>query len=290
MLTAYRIEFPDGSAYIGSTVNFAQRRKQHLDRSRRKSPRLQAKFDEYPVCGIYPIASGLSRDTLHELEAQLIEQHQPSLNMLVPRPLPASTRRQRKEPTKPTLTSHAGKTLSVRAWARELGVHPATISLRLKMQMPTHRVLHQGRLEPTLQQRIIRIGDEAYPVNKWAKLRGLKPQDIHRRLNQGWTEREALGFDERPRAAAWREAKERKAQETTVRQEKLLEYQGIRAPLSEHCRRVGAAYSTVYYRLNSGWDVESAFTGKNKKRVFESHLSPEAKMLRQDLDEPYSTC
>lgn len=88
----YRIEFPDGNFYIGSTVNFQSRRVSHLRAFRGKatsSSGLTAAFQKNRVCGIYVIASGFNRESLHLLEAALIAQERPSLNMNTsPTPLP----------------------------------------------------------------------------------------------------------------------------------------------------------------------------------------------------------
>lgn len=81
--TIYRIEFPDGRFYIGATVNFAERRRTHLRHARKTksvNPTLQKAFDAHPICGIYQVASGLSRDTLHLLETEIIRQEKPPLN------------------------------------------------------------------------------------------------------------------------------------------------------------------------------------------------------------------
>ena len=79
----YRIEFPDGNFYIGSTVNFQSRRVSHLRAFRGKatsSSKLTGAFHANRVCGIYVIASGFSRESLHLLEADLIAQERPTLN------------------------------------------------------------------------------------------------------------------------------------------------------------------------------------------------------------------
>ena len=82
--TIYRIEFPDGQFYIGATVNFSERRRTHLRHSGKNTavnPKLQAAFSAYKICGIYEIASGFSREALHTLEAQIIAQESPTLNL-----------------------------------------------------------------------------------------------------------------------------------------------------------------------------------------------------------------
>lgn len=91
--TIYRIEFPDGQFYIGSTVNFAERRRTHLRHGRAKkavNPKLQAAFDANPSCNIYEVACGFAREDAHTLEALIISQEKPHLNVvLAPTPIPA---------------------------------------------------------------------------------------------------------------------------------------------------------------------------------------------------------
>lgn len=90
--TIYRIEFPDGQFYVGATVNFSERRRTHLRHSRKNksvNAKLQSAFDTHRMCGIYEIASGFSRNSLHELERLVIAQWQPPLNVnRCPTPLP----------------------------------------------------------------------------------------------------------------------------------------------------------------------------------------------------------
>lgn len=90
--TVYKIEFPDGKFYIGSSVNFPERRRTHLRhgaRGKAVNPLLAEQFRTYPICAIYQIATGFNRETLHELEAQIMLLENPTLNLIVPTPLPA---------------------------------------------------------------------------------------------------------------------------------------------------------------------------------------------------------
>lgn len=80
----YKIEFPDGSHYIGCTVNFSARRQAHLSDKRKGTavnPLLRAAFAEHPVCGIYVVACGFDRETLHKLEALVMASDPPTLNV-----------------------------------------------------------------------------------------------------------------------------------------------------------------------------------------------------------------
>jgi hypothetical protein len=91
----YQIEFPDGASYVGATTNFSARRSAHLRVARgggkETNPKLTAYLRRYPVCGIYTIASGFSHKTLHLLEAQIIADRQPALNVnLVPTRVPST--------------------------------------------------------------------------------------------------------------------------------------------------------------------------------------------------------
>ena len=86
--TIYRIDFPTGDFYIGATVNFSSRRRTHLRAfrgQRAASSKLAKAFATHDVCGIYEIASDFGRETLHLLEAEVIAQERPTLNVN-PRP------------------------------------------------------------------------------------------------------------------------------------------------------------------------------------------------------------
>lgn len=82
--TIYRIEFPSGATYIGATVNFKERRRTHMRHGRRGeavNEKMRAEFAQCKHPTITPLASGFDRNTLHELEAVLIAQEMPTLNI-----------------------------------------------------------------------------------------------------------------------------------------------------------------------------------------------------------------
>lgn len=69
----------------------------------------------------------------------------------------------------------------------------------------------------------------------------------------------------------------KKEQARNRRNNLILEYQGITASLAEHCERLGLTYSTVFSRLNRGWDAEKALSKPSRA----SQVS--ATELRADL-------
>jgi hypothetical protein len=73
-----------------------------------------------------------------------------------------------------------------------------------------------------------------------------------------------------PGNCRWATSKE---QNRNRRDNRLVEFNGIIAPLAEHCERLGLKYSTVHQRLTQGASIESALIpgraayGSIKKRL-----------------------
>ena len=79
----YTMTFADGSEYVGATSAFANRRQNHmrdLRRARHSRP-VQAKFAECGPPTFEAVTCGFSRESLHELEAQVIACRNPPLNV-----------------------------------------------------------------------------------------------------------------------------------------------------------------------------------------------------------------
>jgi len=194
---AYKIEFPDGSSYIGATCCFARRRKQHLSKSRKKvNALLSAKMAEFPICGTYVLASACSLPALQELEALLIAQEQPELNVnLSPHPAPhAAPRKKRGKPVQP---KPFGPYPSRRKAAVALGLSQTHIARLGSYEKYLNSLEHREMV----QQRIT-VGGVTLTIKQWAARNDLPISTIHARLRYGWTEAEAVGEVARNRQKA----------------------------------------------------------------------------------------
>ncbi len=216
----YKIEFPDQSCYVGATTRFSRRRADHLKsfrKGRAVNLKLTAAFNEHQTCLIYVVASAPSLEVLHELEAQVIRDHNPSLNFnLTPEPIrlcPATPRRVR-APRKPhqhlpgsVQPSKAfGPFESITAAAKELGILRKTVrrhahlgyeGLLAKLEAdkhPTPKVDRTKRGPPDPRKRL----DLAFVLSGWhtkeqaRRICGVSMKVYEKRRALGWTVEAAL--------------------------------------------------------------------------------------------------
>lgn len=195
--TVYKIEFPDGKCYIGSTVNFPERRRTHLRHGRRGeavNPRLAAQFQKYPICGIYQVATSKTREALHKIEQEVMFDEQPSLNMHIsPTPLPAYYDGSAKP---------FGPYPSVRVAAHELG-HPYPQLKRLARQFSYEAIIYKlaytrptrqkfGPPDPRKQTALINLGSGWDRRADILAEHGVTHSMYEHRVKRGWTPERAL--------------------------------------------------------------------------------------------------
>jgi hypothetical protein len=249
--TIYRIEFPDGSFYIGATVHFAERRRTHLRHARKArsvNRLLQAKFDQYPICGIYQVASGFARETLHALEQLVVAQERPPLNVAAPTRLPASNEG-RSKPWGPWVClrdaaaalrlSYSGvKKLAARYTYEEYTLDADSRRQRVEQVRECQRrgfsvsayqrwvrlgFSHDQALaaEDEVRKRKITVDGRTRTLREWAQHSGVPLNTLYQRLHAGWTEREAVGVDPRPIAQKRAENKAHRAARPTRQQDDI---------------------------------------------------------------------
>lgn len=242
-MVVYRIEFPDGSFYIGSTVNFAERRSTHLRHGRKGkavNSALQAKFDQYPICGIYQVACGFARDTLHLLEAEIIEQENPPLNKARPSPLPPPG---------------TGKS---KPWGQWPSLHDAARAMNLSYRQMKYLSARYGSLEAH-KAYLKRKAEKAPRPEK-------KPNPLLIEVNG------KLGFPKQHLGtlgisrATYRKRRARgESVETALSrgrqhgmQKRYITIDGERLSLREWADRAGIPLGRLYVRLSSGWSEREA--------------------------------
>lgn len=183
----YEAVFSSGRRYVGVTTNFAARRWNHryeMRYGKHHNPRVQA---EYDACGIpvfRALATCLDPEARFELEAQLIEQTQPELNMP----------RQEKTFTVNGVsyaTSHAAKVFGVKpelllsrlahGWTPEQAVGLAPCPQKLKGEAT--RAAKRQRVEAKL----VEFRGEKLPLSEHCKRDGITYYRAKRRMDHGMT-------------------------------------------------------------------------------------------------------
>lgn len=194
----YKIEFPDGSSYIGATTRFAERRRQHLQHHRRgaTNKNLAEKFSTYPVCGIYVVASALSLESLHELEAQLIAQDLPDLNFnRQPTPITLGNQRRMRKPA--AQARPFGPYASTREAARKLGTSRSHIRryssyeafIAARQPRPSKKQAKCGPPDPRKLTACVRLESGWYYRSE---IRKVSPATVRKRMASGMTLEQAL--------------------------------------------------------------------------------------------------
>lgn len=282
--TVYKIEFPDGRFYIGATTRFSVRKQEHMKsfrKGRAVNHGLTAAYKEYQTCTIYEVASAQSLGVLHELEAQVIRDHNPSLNV-------------NKRPSQirlgsPTNTKCSG--VNITAICSRYSVLPCTFYARRLLGWPLLQalgVLPRERYQ--MKQRIIEAGGHKLTLKQWAAKTGLSLTVIYGRLSNSWAPEAVFGLAPSPRAVKFEASKPGKIlasleKKDTAAKAKLLAQQrreerikrtkvaeerrhsrtmhtvkGVYADFDYHCSVYGIPLKTVKMRLTQGWSVDEAFT------------------------------
>jgi hypothetical protein len=241
--TVYKIEFPNGQCYIGSTVNFSSRRSTHLRHSRKGKAvnhKLQAAFDAYPVCGIYPIASGFDRETLHLLEQQIIDQYTPELNVAPATPNPA-TQTGKERPYGP----HA----SIGAFAAFAGV-PYSTAKKIVHRLPYADYLDKKNNPPPKREKVVGPPDPRKHARYFF-------------TSGAWYDGQKLRAEMGVRYATYRKRREKGWDKLRASTQPAV------VPYYPHpgVNELGISLTTVAARVRHGWTREQASTLPTGTRV-----------------------
>lgn len=74
----YRLQFPSGHYYIGSSIDYVNRCRSHQNTLKRKchdSPRVQNVYDKYGHSPIYGLIHGCPKDKLEQEEQRFLDEH-----------------------------------------------------------------------------------------------------------------------------------------------------------------------------------------------------------------------
>ena len=235
----YVIQFPSGKLYVGATNNFPERRRTHLRHARKGkavNKLLQAEFAKYPICAIYELEVGASRETLHELEQEYIDALGPELNVLnIPNRLPAPNE------GKPRPW---GPYASLAEAARKTGLTYKVV--KYLARRPYDQELLEGRVTKPPKKR------------RPPKLVG--PPDPHKNKYLQLVE----GTWDWPRNHRRREGIAKNLRWTKEHSKPIGPYPSMSAA----CRDTGLNHATLLLRLRAGWtDEEALFTPPGGRRA-----------------------
>lgn len=279
--TIYRIDFPDGQFYVGATVNFSERRRTHVRHARQQKAvnrKLQAAFNENKTFHISKVASGLSRETLHLLEQDVIAQERPTLNInTYPTPLPTGMvklngvwvkraavasvgssayqkRRSRGWSVEDALTIPLGQTrgetpASAAAVCSKYGVSPNAYYARRHLGWSVYEALglkpRPVQEKPKVQKRMLTYNDTTMPLDAWAKKVGIKSSVLHSRLSLGWSVERALTEPKREKAA--------RSEPKPKRAPKVYTLNGVTGSVKQLSDSFNVPYTRLYSRIKAGW-------------------------------------
>jgi hypothetical protein len=100
----------------------------------------------------------------------------------------ASPQEQMDNSRRSTMLTYNGETLSIRGWAKKLGITHCTITGRLKYGWPLEKVLTTPATPPKERQAmLITCNGETLSIRGWARQLGVHHEALRRRLAKGWT-------------------------------------------------------------------------------------------------------
>jgi hypothetical protein len=252
--TIYKIEFPDGQFYIGSTCNFSARRQTHLRQGRKGksiNAKLQQAFATHPVCAIYQIASGFDRGSLHVLEQQVMDIEKPTLNVSKATPLPATNQGAAKE--------FAGFH-SIAEFARANGLtYQQAKRERLKRSQPKIQKvskkevlsrIHNMPPDPRKHNRLFYQDDAWYDSAALRKTSGVNTKTYERRRKLGWGKLESCSTPPIPKVKKVVLPKIKK--EPNVKR-RYITAGGETRTLDGWATKLGISKTALHGRLHTGW-------------------------------------
>jgi RNA polymerase sigma factor (sigma-70 family) len=93
----------------------------------------------------------------------------------------------RSTPKKPRGITHDGRTMTVKAWAREAGISYAALSTRLRQGMDVEQALARPVQICSLDEMQLTFREKTQSLKAWARELGLRPLLIEVRLAKGWS-------------------------------------------------------------------------------------------------------
>lgn len=149
--------------------------------------------------------------------------------------------------------TYDGRTQTMAAWAREMGISANTLLRRLQRGWGVERALTE---KPVTRGRRLNVKRQithegrTLCLAEWAREAGLKPSTLGHRLNSGWSMQDALSsaLCQRVQPAAGNE--------------KLLTHQGRTQCVAAWAREAGINATTIFARLKRGWELERVLTTK----------------------------
>lgn len=145
--------------------------------------------------------------------------------------------------------------------AKRYGVDPNTYHQRRCVGWTVYEALGlTPRPEPRrakVKPRLITIDGKTRTLQKWAELSNLKPNVVYARLNQGWTEKQAVGLEPSEKVKQVAQKKAERAAKKVTRE--TYTHQGFTGTLGQICREFGYNYPVVSQRRYKGKPFDQWF-------------------------------
>lgn len=160
---------------------------------------------------------------------------------------------------------HKGKTLTVRDWAKEIGMHYNSLLSRLNSGMSIESAIEtpvniKRQNSGKASSKKYEYNGKLYTMSELSEMSGICDITLLDRIRKGWSIKSAV--------------------ETPVISPKLYEYNGKKYTIKELAKKVGIRLTTLYTRLSRNWPLEEALGIKERTQV--SNKKENNKMLSTD--------
>lgn len=160
---------------------------------------------------------------------------------------------------------YKGKTLTVREWAKEIGMHYSSLlgrlnsgmSIELAIETPININRQKGR---RLSSKKYEYNGKLYTISELSEMSGISDNTLFSRFERGMSVKSAI--------------------ETPVFSPKLYEYNGKKYTLNELAKKAGIPQATLHTRLTRKWTLEEAMGIKVRARM--SNKKENKEMLSTD--------
>lgn len=151
-----------------------------------------------------------------------------------------------------TPITYQGRTLSIYAWAKELGFKYGTLRRRIRFHGDDLDSVFGDELK-SRPKRMVTFNGVTKACHEWAREFSIPKTTLYARLNGGWPIEKALNTPVQQHA---RHGYRRR-----------LEFEGRSLTIGEWAKEKGIAKTVIYLRLGYGWSVERTLTTPVKTMV-----------------------
>lgn len=153
----------------------------------------------------------------------------------------------------PDAVTYNGITGSIRYLSLQLGIRPGTVRTRISRGWTPEEALSGKRIGSTMPPRpgIFEYNGHFGRITDLARIAGISPDVVFKRIRRGWPLDVALSSPA---------LKKRRGEELAAQ----IEYQGVKATIAEHAKRIGLSARLARGRWLNGWPLEVVFSLHDK--------------------------